>query len=178
MANKEGQLVAAKIQEQLLSKQAIQLPPKERLQLLLSTSNYPIVPKRTSAEKQIKEMLDFYEFCCLMLMYYFPNEEAEANYIALAMLSEVEKQDLQIPVSSKLSKAFKLVEDYEKFEKKITAVRDLFLQYSIKYPDIYDKYNLEDLVFLSVHDMLENARYIAKENPSKLERILSRWELI
>lgn len=71
MVKKESQLIATRPEEQLLSKQAIQLPPKERLRLLLSTTRYPIVRKRTSAEAQIKEMLDFYYLCSIILVEYF-----------------------------------------------------------------------------------------------------------
>ncbi len=60
--------------QQLLSKEAINLPPKEQLNLLLKANKYPLVRKRTSATKQIKEMIDFYNLCCLMLAQYFPNE--------------------------------------------------------------------------------------------------------
>lgn len=123
MTKNESQLIAARPEEQLLSKQAIQLPPQERLQLLLSSKNYPMVKRRTSAEAQIKEMIDFYNLCCLRLVHYFPNKEAEANYIALAVAEiVVGQQTTNLPISEKMSEAFNLVRDYEDFERKITAI--------------------------------------------------------
>lgn len=179
MAKIESQLIAVKPEEQLLSKQAIQLPPKERLQLLLSAKSYPTVKKRTSAEAQIKEMLDFYKFCCLMLVNYFPNEKAERNYIALVGIElALGQQTVNQPISKQLSKEFELVENYEEFDKKITAIQNLFWQYSYDFPEIFDKYNLEDIATERIHEMLENARYMLESNPSGVERILKRWELL
>ncbi len=171
-------LLSKQENEYLLSKQAIQLPPKERLQLLLSAKRYPIVKKGTSAEAQIKEMLDFYKLCGLMLANYFPNEEAEAKYLALAVTEiKMEQQATNLPVSEKLSKAFDLVRDYEEFERKIRAIRSLFWEYSREFPELFDEYNLEDIASEKIMDMLENARYMIKCNPQKVEKILSRWEI-
>ena len=67
----QKQLETSKVEHQLLSKEAIKLPPKQRLELLLKAETYPIVKKRTSAEGQIREMIDFYNLCCLMLAKHF-----------------------------------------------------------------------------------------------------------
>ncbi len=179
MATNESQLIAVSPEEQLLSKQAIQLPPKERLQLLLKAKRYPIVKKRTSAEAQIKEMISFYNLCTLMLVKFFPNEEAEANYIALTVMEiEAEQQSTSLPISAKLSEAFKLVRNYEEFERKITAIRNLFWQYSKDFPEVFEEYNLEDLAGESILDMLGRGRYMVETGHSAMEKILKRWELL
>ena len=67
-------------QVDLFSKAAIQLCPKKRLELLLCANNYPIVKKKTSAIRQLKEMIDFYNLCCIQLTQFFPTESSENNY--------------------------------------------------------------------------------------------------
>lgn len=179
MAKNESQLVATRTEEQLLSKWAIALPPKERLKLLLSAEYYPIVKKGTSAEAQIKEMIDFYNLCTLMLVKFFPNEKAEANYIALTVMEiEAEQQTASLPISTKLSEAFKLVRDYEDFERKITAIRNLFWKYSEDFPEVFEEYNLEDIAGEKITDMLGRGRYMVETGRSAMEKILKRWELL
>lgn len=179
MAKKESQLVTAEPEEQLLSKQAIALPPKERLQLLLSTSKYPIVRKGTSAEAQIKEMISLYHFCALMLTNFFPDEEAEANYIALALIDSGQCQfGTNQLMPERLAGAFELVRNYEDFERRITAIRSLFWQYSKDFPELFEEYNLEDLCSQSIMDMLDNARYMVENCPSTVEKVLKRWGLL
>ena len=46
----ESIVTITSIEQQLLSKEAISLPPKERLALLLKSKRYPIVRKKTSAK--------------------------------------------------------------------------------------------------------------------------------
>lgn len=176
MAKNESQLVAAKPENQLLSKQAIALPPKERLQLLLSANHYPVVKKRTSAEAQIKEMISLYDFCALMLTKFFPDEEAEANYIALALIDSTQSQfGTNQLMPERLSKAFELVKNYEEFERKITAIRNLFWQYSVDFPDLFEKYNLEDIASEKIPDMLEGARYMIENHSPNVEKLMNRW---
>lgn len=179
MAKNESQLVAAKPEEQLLSKQAIALPPKERLQLLLSASYYPVVKKGTSAEAQIKEMISLYHFCALMLTKFFPDEEAEANYIALALIDSTQGQfGTNQLMPGRLSKAFELVKNYEEFERKITAIRNLFWQYSKDFPDLFEKYNLEDLATENIYDMLEGARYMLENHHPEAEKLMDHWGVL
>lgn len=179
MAKNESQLVATRTEEQLLSKQAIALPPKERLKSLLSSKSYPIVKKGTSADAQIKEMIDFYNLCALMLVQFFPNEEAESNYLQLIAIEIVKQQNADnLPASKRWTEAFELVRDYEEFERKITAIRNLFWQYSKDFPEVFDKYNLEDLLGESILDMLGRGRYMVETGHSAMEKILKRWELL
>lgn len=176
MAKNESQLIATRPEDQLLSKQAIQLPPNERLQLLLKAKYYPVVKKRTSAEAQIKEMISFHNLCALMLTKFFPDEEAEKNYIALALIDSVQSQfeENQL-ITERLSKAFELVKTYEEFERKITAIRNLFWQYSKDFPELFEKYNLEDIASERIHDMLEGARYMIENQSPKVEKLMDHW---
>lgn len=179
MAKKESQLVATKPEEQLLSKQAIALPPKERLQLLLSASYYPVVKKGTSAEVQIKEMLDFYNLCLLMLIKFFQDEDAESNYLLLKTLDMTEQQSANnLPASKRWLEAFKLLKTYKEFERKITAIKELFCKYSKVFPEIYEKYKLEEIVSGEISDMLEGTKYMLKNCTSAEARILERWGLL
>lgn len=176
MATNESQLIAVSPEEQLLSKQAIQLPPKERLQLLLKAKRYPIVKKRTSAEAQIKEMISFYNLCALMLTKFFPDEEAEENYIALVLIDLVQGQSEENQLmTERLFKAFELVKTYEEFERKITAIRNLFWQYSEDFPELFEKYNLEDIASERIPDMLEGARYMLENQSPKVEKLMDHW---
>ena len=179
MAKKESQLVAARPEEQLLSKQAIQLPPKERLQLLLSANYYPVVKKRTSAVAQIKEMINFYDFCAIMLTKFFPDEKAEANYIALALIDSKQGQfGTNQLMNRRLSEAFELVKNYEEFERKITAIQNLFWQYSKDFPDLFEKYNLEDLATQSIFDVLDGARYMLENHAPEAKKLMDHWGVL
>lgn len=178
MAKNECQLITASVEEQLLSKQAIALPAPERLSLLLSAKYYPIVTKATSAEAQIKEMIALYNLCGLMLTKYFPDENAEANYIKLAIAEMAEEQNYKAPITERMDEAFELVRNYEEFERKITAIKNLFWQYSEYFPEIFDKYNLEDYATENILHMLENSRYMLESCPSAVKRIADRWELL
>ena len=158
---------------QPLSKRAINLPPKERLELLLKCKRYPIVKKRTSAEKQLKEMIDFYNLCSIILAKYFPTEQAESDFMLLSILDSQEKRPSI--TDEKLSRAFRLLDSYEEFENRITATQALFYQYYENFPDLYEKYNLEDILKQSIHNMIENGRYLLSEDASSIKKLLERW---
>lgn len=162
-------------EQQLLSKKAINLPPKERLNLLLKAKVYPIVKKRTSAEGQIKEMLDFYNFCCLMLAQYFPNKQAENNFLLLNLFTS--KEGLST-TSDKLTEAFGLLTSYEELENRITSIQMLFYQYSKIFPDVFYSYNLEDIVTESVSNIIENSLELLNDNPSYIKKLMERWGII
>ena len=159
-------------EHQLQSKEAIHLPPKERLNLLLKAKNYPIVRKRTSAEGQIKEMLDFYHLCCLMLARYFPNEQAESNFLLLNLLEGFS------PTSDKFAEAFGLLTSYEELENRITAIQMLSYQYSKSFPDVFYAYNLEDIVTESISDIIENSLELLQDNPSYIKKLMERWGIL
>lgn len=162
-------------EQQLLSKEAIKLPPKERLNLLLNATKYPIVRKQTSAEGQIKEMIDFYNLCCLRLAQYFPNEQAENNFLLLNFISSQETSDI---VTVKLAEAFKLLDGYEKLERRITAIQSLFYQYQEAFPDLYQLYNLEDIAFGRMSDMVESSKQLLSNDETYAKRLLERWGLL
>lgn len=172
---KESQLTLSNPEQQLLSKEAIHLAPKERLMLLSNARYYPIVKKRTSAEKQIEEMLDLYELFSLMLVHYFPTDKAVDNYVVLSLLESIMSEDSQTIISKSVSEAFDKVKSYEELEKRIVAIRNLFYQYFETFPDLYEKYNLERFAYEKIPDMLENARYALKNNPDWVEEIRNRW---
>ena len=159
--------------QQLFSKNAISLPPKERLSLLVKAERYPIVRKRTSAKGQIEEMIDFYKFCCIMLVQYFPNEQATNNFLLLNFL--VSKEVSDVPVTNKLAEAFRLINSYEELENKISAIQMLFHQYQSAFPDIYQAYNLDDLVKEKISDIIQNSKELISYDSSYTERLMKRW---
>lgn len=171
----ENAITMTSIEQQLLSKEAISLPPKERLVLLLKAKRYPIVKKRTSAKGQIEEMIDFYNFCCIMLGQYFPNEQATNNFLLLNFL--VSKEDSKAPATNKLAEAFRLLNASEKLENKISAIQMLFYQYQSAFPDIYQDYNLDDLVNEKMSDIIQNVKKLISYDSSYIERLMERWGL-
>lgn len=172
----EKQLSRPTAEQQLLSKEAIKLPPRQRLELLLKAKSYPIVRKRTSAEGQIKEMIDFYNLCCVMLAQYFPNEEAEDNFLMLTFVAS--QEDTQSIVTEKLAKAFKMLGDYEELESKVTAIQMLFYQYHDSFPEFYESHNLEDIATERISDIIRDTRELMNDDPQFIEEILKRWELL
>lgn len=164
----------SKVEQQLFSKEALKLPPKRRLELLLKTKRYPIVTKQTSAEKQLKEMLDFYNLCCLMLAWYFPNEKAENNFLKLSFMASQETQSI---IPERLSEAFKLLERYEDLEDKISSIQMLFYQYKNSFPELYQSYNLEDITTEHISSIIKDSKELSKDSQC-VEEILRRWELI
>lgn len=171
----ENIVTITSIEQQLLSKQTISLPPKERLALLLKAKWYPITRKKTSAKRQIEEMIDFYNFCCFLLGQYFPNEQATNNFFLLNFL--ISKEDSNTPVTDKLAEAFRLLSSYEDLENKITAIQTLFHQYQLAFPDIYQLYNLDDLANKKISDMIQDSKELIGYDSSYAERLMERWEL-
>ena len=171
----EDIVTTTSIEQQLLSKEAISLPPKQRLDLLLKAKRYPIVRKKTSAKGQIEEMIDFYNFCCFMLGQYFPNEQATNNFLLLNFL--ISKEDSNTPATDKLAEAFRLLSSYEDLENKITAIQTLFHQYQSAFPDIYQLYNLGDLANEKVSDIIQDSKELIGYDSSYAERLKERWEL-
>ena len=171
----ENAVTITSTEQQLLSKEAISLPPKERLALLLKANRYPIVRKKTSAKGQIEEMIDFYNFCCFMLGQYFPNEQATNNFLLLNFL--ISKEDSNTPVTDKLAEAFRMLSSYEDLENKITAIQMLFHQYQSTFPDIYQLYNLDDLVNEKMSDIIQTSKELIGYDSSYAERLMERWEL-
>lgn len=171
-----SQLSKSNVEQQLLSKEAIKLPPRHRLDLLLKVSRYPVVHKRTSAESQIKEMLDFYNLCCIMLTQFFPNSEAENNFILLSFMASHE--NAKSIMNGKFMESFKLLRDYEELENKITALQTLFHQYKDYYPELYQSYNLEELSVERISDIIQKTKQQINANPQLIEEALKRWDLL
>ncbi len=163
-------------EQQLLSKEAIMLPPTQRLELLFKAKNYPIVRKRTSAEKQINEMIDFYNLCCVMLVQYFPVEDAECNFLMLNLIAS--QENAQSIFTGKFAKALKMLREYEELENKITAIQMLFYQYQYSFPELYESYNLEDFAIQRISDIIRDTRELMNSDPQFAEQILRRWELL
>lgn len=172
----EKQLSRLTTEQQLLSKEAIKLPHRQRLELLLKAKRYPIVRKRTSAEGQIKEMIDFYNLCCVMLAQYFPNEEAENNFFMLSFIAS--QEDSQSIITEKFAEAFKMLRDYEELERKVTAIQMLFYQYHDSFPELYESYDLEDIATERISDVIQGTRELMNNDPQYIEEILNRWELL
>lgn len=168
-----GKKLITKKQEGILSKSSINLPPEQRLELLLKVEEYPIVDKITSAPKQIREMIDLYNYCCLMLAMYLPNANAEKNFFQLSCIASVEKS--QEIITGKFAEYFKLLACYENIEKKIMAIQMLFYQYKHLYPELYDKYNLEDIANEKITDAIQSTRELICEKPQLIEDRLKRW---
>lgn len=162
-------------EQQLLSKEAISLPPKERLGLLLKANKYSLVRKRTSATKQIKEMIDFYNLCCLMLAQYFPNEQAENNFLLLNFLASQETNKI---VTGQLAEAFKLLHGYEELERRITAIQNLFFEYQETFPDLYQLYNLEDIVYEKISDIVETTKQLLSTDETYAKELLEHWGIL
>ena len=170
------QLSITTAEQQLLSKEAIKLPPRQRLELLIKAKSYPIVGKRTSAEGQIKEMIAFYNLCRVMLAQYFPSEQAEDNFLMLSFIAS--KEDTQSIITEKLAEAFKMLRNYEELERKVTAIQMLFFQYHDSFPELYESYNLEDFATEHILDMIRNTRGLMNNDLQFIEGILKRWELL
>lgn len=169
------QLSPPKVEHQLLSKEALKLSPRRRLELLLKAENYPIVRKKTSAQGQITEMIDFYDLCCLMLAQYFPNEQAENNFLMLNFI--ISQEDTQSIITQRFSEAFTLLKGYEEIENRITAIQMLFYQYQYYFPELYSYYNLEDIAKKHISDIIQETKELIIDNPQFIEKILNRWEL-
>lgn len=165
-----------KVEHQLLLKEAINLPPRQRLELLLKAETYPIVNKRTSAERQLQEMIDFYNLCCLMLAQYFPNGQSEKNFLMLNLMAL--QENTQSIITAKLAEAFKLLSGYEELERKITAIQMLFYQYKYSFPELYESHNLENIATERISNVIREARYLMNDKPQLVEEILNRWELL
>ena len=155
----------------LLSKEAIKLPPRQRLELLLKAKKYPIVRKRTSAEGQI----DFYKLCCVLLTQYFSNEEAECDFFVLNIIASQEKSKL---ITEKISKALKILGDYEMLEDKVTAIQMLFYRYKKAFPEIYEAYDLESYAYQKVGEIITDTKKMISDDPDFISIIKKRWDLM
>ncbi len=158
------------LDSQLLSKEAINLPPKKRLELLLKSKKYPVAKKRTSSINQLKEMIALYDLCVLMLAKYLPTEKSKENFMLISLL------DSQKDRSLVTEKAFKLLGNYEELENKITAIQEFFYQFQKSFPDLYESYNLDELTDASFNKMIENGRHLLN-NISSVKTLLNRWGL-
>ena len=168
------QLLTENARVDLLSKEEISLPPKQRLMLLLQSSRYVIVQKRTSAKRQIKEMLDFFNFCRILLLIFFPSEKAENEFVELSFMSS---HDYHSIIFEQFEELFKLLEDYEMLESRITSMQMLFYQYKLSFPDLYDRYNLENIDSKKISEIIQESRLLI-EQPDFVANVLKRWDLL
>lgn len=170
-----GKVKTISVEQQLFSKEAISLSPKERLALLLKVEKYPIVRKKTSAEKQIEEMIDLYNICCIMLAKYFPNKQAKDNFFLLNLI--IFKGETKTIVDDKLVKAFKVLNNYEELENKIISIQRLFNEYRETFPDIFELYNLQDFATEKISDIIENSQELLSSDLPYIKKLLERWGL-
>ena len=168
------QLLTENARVDLLSKEAISLPPKQRLMLLLQSSRYVIVQKRTSAKRQIKEMLDLFNFCRILLLIFFPSEKAENEFVELSFMSSPDYHSI---IFEQFEELFKLLEDYEMLESRITSMQMLFYQYKLSFPDLYDQYNLENIDSKKISEIIQESRLLI-EQPDFVANVLKRWDLL
>ena len=159
-----------------LSEQAINLPPEDRLRLLLKTKRFPVATKRSSAKRQIEEMKDLYDLCSIILARYFPAENADDNFITLNFLSSVQ-YPMRLFVNKDLAKAFSMLGEYEKWEERITAIQQLFFEYKKVYPKLYEEYNLEELATEKISSIVWSTRDVLTKNPEFLFEVMERWDL-
>lgn len=171
----ENKITVATPEEYLLSKAAIGLSPKERLVLLFKAKRYPVVKNRTSAEAQIKEMIDLYDLCCLMMAQYFPNQQAEDKFCLLNIA--LSQKDGQLIGPGKLSEAINLLHSYEELENKVSAIQLFFYKCGEAFPDLYERYNLEELATEQISDIVETSRKVISDDPTSVKRVLNRWGL-
>ncbi len=161
--------------EMLLAKETLSLPKPERLKLLLSSSSLTPVKRRTATERQIKEIIDLYDFLTLCLYRMFPTKEAEYNCMGLEM---AEGLFPDLTVCPELEEAFKMLGDFKVVENKLRQIKNLFYEYEKKYPEFYEEYNLEDYVLKRLTDLTEDARWLFEHNPALEQEIMKKWELI
>ncbi len=169
-------LATQTVEKNLLSEQTVNLNPRERLKLLLQSKSYPIATKRSSAKKQIEEMIDLYNLCSIVLARYFPDENADGNFIMLNFLFAMREPTRSL-VNQELGKTFAMLDGYEKWEKRITDIQALFLKYSKNYPDLYEKYNLEDMVNESISSIVWNSREMLQDDNDFIFEVFKRWGL-
>lgn len=167
----------AKITDELFlnSKEAINLPPRQRLELLLRANSYPIVRKRTSAEGQLKAMLDFYDFCCIVLAQFFQGKNAERNFVMLNFMES--QEEFKSMISGELASAFEIMINYEKMESKVCALQGLFYQYKYDFPELYDSYNLEDTATQRISDVIRDTKEWMKDK-NLVDKVFKRWGLL
>lgn len=170
------QLPDLNVEEHLLSKEATKLPPRQRLELLMKAKKYPIVKKKTAAERQIIEMINFYDLCCLMLAQYFPNESAKSNFIMLNYMKAMKTPSSL--VTDKLAEAFKLLDGYEDLEKRVTSIQYLFWQYQYSFPDLYEYHCLYNIATTRISDIIQETNQLIVDDPHLIEETLKCWELL
>lgn len=162
--------------EQLVnSKEAINLPPRQRLELLLRANSYPIVKKRTSAEGQLKAMLDFYDFCCIVLAQFFQDKNAERNFIMLNFFET--QEEFKSMISGEVVSAFEIMRNYEKIESKVCALQGLFYQYQYIFPELYYSYNLEEIATRHISDIIRDTKEWMKDK-NLVNEVFKRWGLL
>lgn len=89
----------------------------------------------------------------------------------------ISKEESHIPITDKLAEVFRLLNSYEELENKISAIQMLFYEYQCTFPDIYQLYNLDDLVNETVSDMIQSSKELISHDSSYIERLTQRWGL-
>ena len=168
------QLLTKSAKVNLLSKEAIALPPRQRLTLLLQANQYPIVRKCTSAKRQIKEMLDFFDLCKILLLIFFPSEKAENQFVKLSFMSS---HDFSSIFPKQFEEFCKMLENYEALENIIGHIQALFYQYKMSFPDLYELYDLEEIEAKKMSEIIQESRHLI-ENPDFIKKIFKRWDLL
>lgn len=125
----------------IFSKEALSLPKKERIKLILSLSKIPVVTKRTAIEKQVREIISLHDFVNMLFVKIFPTEERDAEYINFAFARSF-LDDLSLPELNSM-------EIYESFDRMNEKISNYAYDVFQKYPDVYDEFDLDEIFSMS-----------------------------
>lgn len=175
--------------EYLLRPENLRLAPQERLKLLIEADYYPIVTKRTSTDRQLKEMINLYNFYSIAYADFFNNKENEHAYFA-GIILEINSSDhfigttaevkakneiLADNFNSKFASFKEVVNKVDLIEKGLIAVRNLFFEYFTKYPDIYEKYQLDNITDVMFIDIPDFVKFKVENNPKWVVDVFKYW---
>ena len=134
----------------IFSKEALALPKRERIKLLLSAKSIPVTTKGTAIDKQIKEIINLHDFVNMIYVRIFPTEERDAEYLNFAFAKSFIKE-LEIP-------QINLMEVYETFDLINAKLENFAYEVLMKYPNKYDEYDLDEIF----HFRSEKVEYFRK----------------
>ena len=139
----------------ILSKEALSLPKRERIKLLLSAKSIPIVTKRTAIEKQIKEVIELHDFVNMLFVAMYPDENSDAEYLDNIINSFID--DI-------CDTSTNIMQSYESFDNINDKISNFAYDVFQKYPDEYEDFDLDEIfVFKNVQEKIDFFRYKYKE---------------
>ena len=133
----------------ILSKEALALPKRERIKILLSAKTIPVTTKGMAIDKQIREIINLHDFINMVYVRVFPTEERDAEYVNLAFAKRF-INSLSLP-------GINLMEVYESFDLINEKIENFAYDVLMKYPDKYDEYDLDE-IFSSRYKKIEYFR--------------------